>query len=359
MELGSAVTRRRAAIALALLLVVAAGAVAAAVFMDSGESTEPLEAVPADVDYVGTLQPDEMHQDEQVASTSRRSLRFQENVAFYDGPPFTASFAVSGETPLEPTDAEWVTYYGRTNGSSYDARVVRANWSAEAFVSAVEERRNVTLSPDEYRGQFFHHGGGYAVAVLPNDTYVVGNETAVRDAVDVAEGEDEAESLDGPLREEYEATRDGYVRFAYRFRPSNVPDYQFVGESVRRIEYVSSAYYRNASAAADDGGGENDADAGDDGEGGTGSEAAAESDVGVAISLTVDDEEGARSVESILNAGMTFYRIETDNATLRGELEKIEFDRGGDEVRISYESSPDGYRVLIRGLIENEPEEES
>jgi hypothetical protein len=354
MELGSAVARRRAAIALALLLVVAAGAVAAAVLMDSGASTEPLEAVPADVDYVGTLQPDEMHRDKQVAATSRRSLRFQESVAFYDGPPFTASFAVSADTPLEPTAAEWVTYYGRTNGSSYDARIVRANWSAQSLVSAVEERRNVSLSPDEYRGQFFHHGGGYAVAVLPNDTYVVGNETAVRDAVDVAEGdEDEAESLDGPLREEYEATRDGYVRFAYRFRPSNVPDYQFVGESVRRIEYVSSAYYRNASATSGDGG------PGTDDGGGAGSDGAAEERVGVAISLTVDDQQGARSVESILNAGMTFYRIETNNATLRRELERIQFDRGGDEVRINYESSPDGYRVLIRGLIENEPEEES
>lgn len=326
METGSVVSRRRVGIALALVLVLAAGAVAASLFLDSGESTGPLEAVPAGVDYVGTLEPDEMAADRHVASTTRRSLRFQENVDFYDGPPFPTSFAVSREGSLEPEDAAWVTYFGRTNGSSYDARIVRANWTAQALVSAVEARHNVTLSPGEYRGEFYHAGGGYGVAVLPNDTFVVGNDTAVRDAVDVARGE--AEALDGPLREQYEATSDGYVRYAYRFRPANVPNYPFVGESVRRIQYVSSAYYRNGSR------------------------------VGVAVNLTVDDEEGARSVESILNAGITFYRIETSNATLRGELEKIELERASDEVRISYESSPEGYRVLIRGLIENEPETE-
>lgn len=317
-------TGRSVAIVAVLVLFVALGS---AVLLETERSDEaqPVEHVPADVDYVGYLEPEPMYDDPTVESTTRRSLRFQDNVDFYDGPSFPRSFAVPPASPLDPGNVSWVVYFGRSNGSAYDARVVSANWTADDLVSAVEERHDVTLSPGEYRGRFFHEGDGRAVAVLSDGTFAVGNTSAVRDAVNVTEGE--AEPVDGPLREEFEATSDGYVRYAYRFRPSNVPDYPFVGDSVRDIEYVGGAYYRNEGA------------------------------VGVTTNLSVAEEERARNVEGILNAGITFYRIESENASLREELEKIELERDGREVRISYRSSPEGYRVLIRGLIRNEPEQ--
>lgn len=320
-------TGRTAAIVVLLVLLVALGSAALLETSREGDDDDvrPVEHVPEDVDYIGYLEPEPMYEDPTVESTTRRSLRFQDSVAFYDGPSFPDSFVVPPASPLDPTNASWVVYYGRTNGSAYDARIVRANWTAADLVAAVEERRGVTLSPDEYRGEFFHEGEGLAVAVIDDGTYAVGNASAVRDAVNVTDGE--ADPVDGPLRQEYEETDDGYVRYVYRFRPSNVPNYPFVGDSVRAIEYVGGAYYRNGS------------------------------NVGLTTDLSVDDEEQARNVEGILNAGFTFYRIESENATLREELEKVEFDRNGLEVRISYQSSPEGYRVLIRGLVRNEPDE--
>lgn len=328
METGTSVSRRQLALALVVLLAVGAAAAAGYVLYVDDESADvgPQESVPEDVDYVGYLEPDTMHEDEERAESTRRGLRFQSAVQFYDGPDFPASFAVQAEGDLDPEAVAWVTYFGRSNGSDYDARVVQSNWSTDDLLTAVEDRHDVELEEGEYRGLTLYTGDGRAVAVLSGDTHVVGNETAVRDAVDVAVGE--TEPFDGELREQFEATDDGYVRFAYRFRPSNVPDYPFVGEDVRNLQYVSGAYSLNGS------------------------------DMGVRTTLTAEDDQSARSIRSILNAGITFYRVETENATLSEELDRIELEQSDRRLVISYESSPERFRVLVRGLVRNEPETE-
>lgn len=307
----------RVVVAVALVLAAALGV---ALFLHS-PSTGPMDRVPADADYVGHLDAESMRSDPATANASRRSFRFQSAVDFYAGPEFTSSYAFRDDGP--EGEVRSVTYFGRSNGS-YAARIVTADWDGGTVPAAVERSENVSLDRTTYRGRTLHAGDGYAVAALDNDTYVVGNATAVRDVIDVAAGE--RESVSGPLRERYRATR-GFARFAYRFQPGSVPDVPFVGESVRNIEYVAAGYWRNGS------------------------------DLAVGVNVTTADESSAQDVKGLLNSGFTFYRFETSNASLRAELDKIELSRTGRTVRITYESDPENYRVLLRGLARNEPRE--
>lgn len=308
----------RVVVAVALVLATALGA---ALFLHSPDS-EPLDRVPDDVDYVGQVDAEAMHSDPATADATRRSFRFQSAVDFYAGPEFTSSYAFRDDGP--EGEVRTVTYFGRSNGS-YAARIVTADWDRTAVPAAVERSENVSLDRTTYRDRTLHAGGGYAVAALGPDTYVVGNATAVRDALDVAAGE--RESVSGPLRERYRATT-GFARFAYRFQPGSVPDVPFVGESVRNVEYVAAGYRQNGS------------------------------DLAVAVNVTTADESSARNVRGFLNAGLTFYRFETSNDSLRAELDRVELSRAGRTVRITYESEPGNYRVLLRGLARNQPREQ-
>lgn len=307
----------RVVVAVALVLATALGV---ALLLHS-PTTEPMDRVPADVDYVGHLDAESMRSDPATANATRRSFRFQSAVDFYAGPEFTSSYAFRDDGPEGEV---WsVTYFGRSNGS-YAAHIVTADWDRGTVPAAVERSENVSLDRTTYRGRTLHVGDGYAVTALGNDTYVVGNSTAVRDALDVAAGE--GESVSGPLRERYRATT-GFARFAYRFQPTSVPDVPFAGDSIRSIEYVAAGYRQNGS------------------------------DLAVAVNVTTADESSARSVKGIVNAGLTFYRFETSNASLRAELNRIELSRTGRTVQITYESAPQNYRVLLGGLARNEPRE--
>lgn len=335
--------------AIALLLAAVGGA--ALLSLPDASSTpdprEPLDGVPADVDYVGYLDADTYHVDADAAHASDRALRFQSLVQFYDGPPFRESFALR-ESSLDRSAVREVTYFGRHEGD-YEARIVVGNWTMSDLASAVETDSNVSLEPTEVNGATTYRGGGLAVARLGNDSgsavLAVGNETAVRDALAVTD--EAADGVAGPLRTRFEE-RSGYVRFAYRFRPFRVPEYPFVGEAVNSVEYVASDYALNRTAV--------DETPTADGTNGTGT-TATPPDVRVRIAITTTDEESARAVRTILNAGVTFYRVESRNETLREELARVELpEADGRRVTLSYESSPRRLRVLVRGLFRNQPE---
>jgi hypothetical protein len=331
--------------AIALLLAAVGGAALLSLPDDetTTEPREPLDGVPSEVDYVGYVDTDTYRSHEDAARATDRALRFQSLVQFYDGPPFRESFALGvRESDLDTTAVREVTYFGR-HDSGYEARIVVGNWTAADLAAAVEADANVTLARSDVNGTTLYRGGGLAVARLGNDSastvLAVGNETAVRDALGVTAGE--ADGVTGPLRSEFEE-RGGYVRFAYRFRPFRVPEYPFVGDAVESVEYVSSEYVLNRSAAATTG---------------TATPAAADTNVSAAIDITTADAESARSVRTIMNAGVTFYRVESRNETLRDELAKVEVaEAEGRSVTLRYESSPRMLRVLVRGLFRYQPE---
>jgi len=330
---------------------------------------EPTANVPSDVDYVGTLDATEYRSDPAVANGTRASLGFQSRVEFYSGPPFLRSLVLSppANASLDPANASHVTYFGRSD-SPYGARLVAANWTAEAAVDALQERRDITFTRDDRDGYTVYRSeSGPAVAVLDDGTrggpvprpgphlLAIGNASAVADAVTVAadrrDPEAEADTLDGELRRRYSDTDEGYVRFAYRFRPETVPDYAFVGSAVQTVEWVGSSYALNRSKPAGDGATATDATATLD--------AGMSPNISVRIRITVEDADSADDVRNILEAGRSFYLFQSSNARLKAELRETSFDVMGRTVVADYESSPGGLRVLVRGLFQDQPEAES
>jgi hypothetical protein len=321
------------------------------------EPYEPTENVPAGADYVGTLNATEYRSDPAVSNGTRASLRFQSAVQFYDGPPFLRALAVSPpeNATLDPAAAGHVTYFGRSD-EPYGARLVVANWTASDATDALAARRGVEFETETRRGfTIYRSERGPAVAVLDNGgeggpvpregprLLAIGNGSAVSDAVDVAiaraDPEATPETVGGELLRRYDGTDDGYVRFAYRFRPSTVPDYPFVGPAVRTVEYVGTSYTLNETAAAADG--------------------TAPPDIRVRIRITSEDAESADDVRNIMSAGKSFYLLQSSNRTLKVELRKTAFTVEGRTLLADYESSPQGLRILVRGLFRNQPEPQS
>lgn len=325
-------------------------------------SYEPTEQVPADVDYVGSLNTTTMRSDPAVENGTRSSLGFQSRVEFYGGPPYLRALALSPppNASLDPGNASHITYFGRAD-SPYGARLVVADWTAEEAVDALQERRGIEFETETRRGFTIHRSpAGPAVAVLDNGAeggpvpregprlLAIGNASAVDDAVTVAidraDPEAEPTTVDGELLQRYDETPDGYVRFAYRFRPSTVPDYPFVGPAVRTVEYVGSGYTLNRTVAG------NGTDSGN---------ATATPDIRVRIRIASEDADSADDVRNIMNAGQSFYLFQSSNATLKTELRQVTVDVEGRTVVTDYESTPRGLRVLVRGLFENQPEPQS
>lgn len=325
-------------------------------------SYEPTKQVPAGVDYVGTLNTTTMRSDPAVENGTRASLRFQTRVQFYDGPPYPRTLALSPppNASLDPDNASHVTYFGRGD-SPYGARLVVANWTAEEAVDALRQRRGVEFETETRRGFIIYRSpAGPAVAILDNGgeggpvpregprLLAIGNASAVDDAVTVAidraDPETEPTTVDGELLRRYRETPDGYVRFAYRFRPSTVPDYPFVGPAVRTVEYVGTGYTLNRSAA---------------GNGSAAGNETATPDIRVRIRITSEDADSADDVRNIMSAGQSFYLFQSSNATLKAELRQVGIDVEGRTVVTEYGATPRGLRVLVRGLFENQPEPRS
>lgn len=312
-------------LALAVLVGIVVAAVAG-VHLLPGSAGSPLNRVPADVDYVGHLDAEAMESDVAVANTTRAAFRFQSRVVFYDGPRFRESFAV-GDSPLNRSRARAVTYFGRTNGSDYDARIVGANWTTSALVAAVESTHGVRLAATTRLGTtvFSDPNGSVAVAVLATDRYAVGNASAVRDVVAVVEGD--APSVDGRLRRALERQRPAYARFAYRFDPMTVPNLPFVWATVRRVRTVSAGYYVNHTAL---------------------------NRMGVRVNVTTASKSTARSIEGMLTLGTRYYdrTIEGANRStvFDREMAKVSFDTVGTSTLIRYETTPEGMRELLAVL---------
>lgn len=344
-----------------LLGSVCAGAVLLAYEPAPPEPYEPTENVPAGADYVGTLNTTEYRSDSAVRNGTRASLRFQSAVQFYDGPPYLRSLAVSPpeNATLDPAAASHVTYFGRSD-EPYGARLVVANWTASDATDALATRYGVEFTTETRRGfTIYRSERGPAVAVLDNGAeggpvpqegprlLAIGNGSAVSDAVDVAiaraDPEADPATLGGELRRRYEETdTDGYVRFAYRFQPETVPNYPFVGPAVRTVQYVGTSYTLNETRA-----------------GAAGGNASATPDIRVRIRITGEDAESADDVRNILSAGRSFYLFQSSDATLKAELRRVSFGVEGRTVLADYESSPQGLRVLVRGLFRNQPEPQS
>lgn len=319
-------SRRLAAVVLAILVVVAlAGAY---VVLTGGE--DPLDSVPREADTVAHVDAAGLTANESIRNVTLEAFHFQTVNHYYRGPhldeqlaPFLRSDAVSLSNASELTFYASLTDETRVD-ENYTGVVVEADWGPRAVVRAVANGSSKTT----YAGHdlYLPDGEGRAVAVLDEGEYAVGTPAAVRDAVDVAEGD--ARTVGGELRDAFETTREersGYATFAYPFPTGAVPDIQFVNTSAfNTISTVSGVYYRNQTANG--------------------------TNLGVELRLRTGGEVAARDVADTLALGVSLYAQRKNDTALQRAASQVETRHPESTAVVVYESPPEQVSALLKAL---------
>lgn len=319
-------SRRVAATILAVLVVV--GAVGAYVLL-TGEP-EAMDRVPREADAVAHVDGERLSENETIRNVTLEAYHFQTVNRYYRGPHLDEQLApILESNEVSLTDANGLTFYANHTSQTrvdenYTGMVVEADWEVRALVGAVANETTKTT----YAGHdlYLPAGEGRAVAVLDNGLFAVGTPAAVRDAVDVAEGN--APSVDGDLRDAFQTAREeraGYTTFAYPFPTGAVPDIAFVNTSAfHSITTVTGVYYQNQTANG--------------------------TNLGIELRLRTGGEVAARDVANTLSLGVSFYAQRRNDPALKRAASQVKTRHPESTAVVIYESDPAQVSALIRAL---------
>lgn len=273
---GGGLLAGKAKIAVAALVVVGGGGAAYAATGGDipfvGGSNGMIDTVPEDVDLV--MYVDSGIADDQATNDLLDELSAISGTSDTEDVDPTARF--ENETDLSYDALNSVVVFGQYpdegaagglggfSGASYSGALIESGWAEEDLVEAMENAPSgdatTVYEEEEYEGytvyvqkpgeddidDFLQDTENPTwVGVIGNGNYVVGTEDAVKDALDVDAGEEDAFS--GDLRTAYDNTRDGLVKFA-----SAVPEDQvgsgMASQSAENVDYVSGSYYSAGSS---------------------------------------------------------------------------------------------------------------
>ncbi|MFB6138048.1 MAG: hypothetical protein ABEJ42_06880 [Halobacteriaceae archaeon] len=223
----------------------------------AGPSNDPaLDVVPSGVDAVFYADVNGAVADQQLRTVANALYGLS------DSGPQSVDEAITrmeANTSLTVEDLEAVTAYGTTNASSveegYGAMVVSADWSLQTVVKEIENSSDITMEATTFQGKSFWRPGtgesgqavseGSYVGKLSETRFVVGSETAVKDALRVATGN--AEAFSGTVRTAFENTRaDSYVRYAATVPQGRVDPGEQIGQNAAvfdKVTLVSGSQY--------------------------------------------------------------------------------------------------------------------
>jgi hypothetical protein len=299
-----------------------------------------LALVPAGADTVSYVDVDQATSDPAIREVVDTWLEVE------PGSPDTMAGALArfeNETGLDPNALHHATAFSRyeestgEGASDYSATILRSDWAESDVVDAIESRDEVTLERRTYNGVAIYAPRGDDgtpeaasdswLAVLGDGTYVLGTERAVRDVVDVHQGD--AETLDGKLKNAFQNTRDGYLRFAVNVPEERVPS----GESAsvdtskyRDVEMLSGSYYT------------------------------ATGKLGLEMTMHATDESAADDIADVTDGALSLLAGTSENEELKQTLRAVEVEQDGDDVSITYENSVDEVQELVRALEEQSEE---
>lgn len=201
----------------------------------SGDGTAATGSVPSDSTSLAYLDVDAMVGSDAHRQIANAYLEAYADAAGNDSMPTSLEAALTraeNQSGLDPSKLAGVTVfenaeYQSGNGSNaspmggpgYQGSILDTAYGEDEFVSAMEERSDRNFSESTYNGVTMYRaqaetmlGSDQYIAVLGDGRFVVGSEAAVKDAVDVAEGD--ADAVSGELVDAYESTHDGMFRFA-------------------------------------------------------------------------------------------------------------------------------------------------
>jgi len=210
-----------------------ASAVAVGTVMGRRRSAPPagssaFDVVPATADGLVHANVDTLRRDEGMRTLTTAALQQHAAYTATDGstdPPRNVDALLSdveAEFERDPKTVHRATVFGDIGGGDdlfggYAGVVLGADLSAEDVKSGIENVDDISFSELEESGTVVYEpesDDGPWVGALRSDRVVVGTETAVTDAVDVANGERDA--IGGPVRGAYADTREASLRFASR-----------------------------------------------------------------------------------------------------------------------------------------------
>ena len=211
------------AVGLSALLVTAgcAGAIGELGTDGDGGSGPHVDSVPASAEYVAYVDAAGMASDESLRSIANAALEASSEDEDAPSDVDAAFTAAENDSGLDPTRVHAVTAFGATpenpmerGGSS--AMVLSTSYTEDELVSAMEaegvERSEETYGDTTLYVDESDERGEAVLAVLGDGTFALGDQSAVERVVDVRSGD--ADALEGDLKAAFEATGDGYVRFA-------------------------------------------------------------------------------------------------------------------------------------------------
>lgn len=329
---------QEAQVALLAIVVIGGGVVGAFATGLVGGGDDPADQVPADVDAVFYVDGDIVTDDatkaamntmiEQSGSSETDSYedllsqaedesdldlkKFDEMIAFSKAPNESAA----GVAPSPTTE--------------YTGVIIQSDWSEDAFVNATTSDATVEYSETSYNGHTVYEpaeeptfGSADWVGVLGDGTFVVGSEQAVKDTIDVAEGDQDA--FGGPLRDEYDSLNDGYVKFAV-----DVPEDQLSEDQLSDpTSPVNTNVYANTDMVSGVYFTESDS-------------------VTVRVHMTATDQSAATDIADVTDGALSLVRGSMQNETVKSTLDDIAVEQDGERVTVEYSASIDRVEALIR-----------
>jgi len=233
-----------------------------------GESSVP-DTVPEDGDAVVYADVTTIIADEGVRSLTNAYLDQQSEFEYYDGPEDFEDVLseFEDETDFEASQiTEATTFFGYDDSEAVDEEYaglrLEIDLSVEDFIDGLEDSEDSEYDEEEYGGQtvYVSEDEETWVGILSVDgTVVAGTEDAVKDTIDVANGD--GDSMDEELSSAYSGSRSSPFRFAARV-PSTGDDELLPAETEQPtgdgqetydlsvfddIQTVAGAVYRDGS----------------------------------------------------------------------------------------------------------------
>lgn len=253
-------TRRLALLAVGLsALLVTAGCSGAIGGLggDGGSDGPQLDSVPASAEYVAYVDAAGMASDESLRAVANAALEARSE--YDDDAPEDVDAMLEqteSDSGLDPEKVESVTVFGKSAedpmaGDGRAAMILSASYTEDELVSAMESKDGELTESTygdttlySYESDEFDES---TLAVLGDGEFVLGDRSAVENALDVRAGD--ADELGGDLKSTFQNTRDdGYVRFAMAVPSDDLPSEDVAGDApldastLQTVEYVSMSF---------------------------------------------------------------------------------------------------------------------
>ncbi|MFC5969987.1 hypothetical protein ACFPYI_01450 [Halomarina salina] len=347
MALSEILLAQKVKIALAGLLVLT-GAGAGAVYTGTvdvdgvlGDDADLVDNVPENATMVMRFDS-AVVDDDSTKQLANAALETQANASErYDGPESyeEAMEAVENDSASGDLSADGfheAVVFGNTNstgvastGDQYNGVIVSSDWSTDEFVNATESEYRpyeettvngyTVYKPNESAA----FGTDQHIGVIDDGVYVVGSPGAVNDTLAVAAGD--GSSFGGELREQYDATHDGFLQFAMEIPQQQIPDaaYENTGSGLEMnvfsdVRYVSGSYYSEGDS------------------------------VGLTVGMNAGGSENAKDVQDVTEGGVAVLRGGIENETAKEALRDVTVERDGSRVSLTFEQPVDEVADLVR-----------